>query len=162
MVGSRPPPCRFDHSVFNMTQQSLQRYELVENYEIPKDRTQPGGKWESRDQERPPTPTPRTYVNHHWSTGSSSSANGIRSVDSHNESLSTSGQPHATNRGSLQRGMTRKIKLVQGKVLSADYPVPSVVQNAIQAKYRNDLDGSEEFTHMSCAAPLAIVTLPLS
>jgi hypothetical protein len=153
-------PCRFDHSVFNMTQQSLQRYELVENYEIPKDRTQPGGKWGSRDQERPPTPIPRTYVNHHWLTGSSSSANGIRSVDSHNEPLSASGQLHATNRGSLQRGMTRKIKLVQGKVLSADYPAPSAVQNAIQAKYRDKLDAPGEFSHMSCAAPSAIIALP--
>lgn len=47
--------------------------------------------------------------------------------------------------------MTRKVKLVQGSVLSADYPVPSAIQNAIQAKYRNDLEsGSEEFTHMRC------------
>ena len=53
--------------------------------------------------------------------------------------------------GGLKRGMTRKIKLVQGSVLSADYPVPSAIQNAIQAKYRNDLEsGSEEFTHMRC------------
>lgn len=53
----------------------------------------------------------------------------------------------------LRRGMTRKIKLVQGVVLSADYPVPSAIQNAVQAKYRNDLEsGSEEFTHMRCNA----------
>lgn len=53
--------------------------------------------------------------------------------------------------GGLKRGMTRKVKLVQGSVLSADYPVPSAIQNAIQAKYRNDLEsGSEEFTHMRC------------
>jgi chitin synthase len=51
----------------------------------------------------------------------------------------------------LKRGMTRKIKLAQGAVLSADYPVPSAIQNAVQAKYRNDLEaGSEEFTHMRC------------
>jgi chitin synthase len=49
--------------------------------------------------------------------------------------------------------MTRKVKLVQGSVLSADYPVPSAIQNAIQAKYRNDLEsGSEEFTHMRYTA----------
>jgi chitin synthase len=55
--------------------------------------------------------------------------------------------------GGLKRGMTRKIKLVQGSVLSADYPVPSAIQNAIQAKYRNDLEsGSEEFTHMRYTA----------
>ncbi|KAF2689872.1 glycosyltransferase family 2 protein [Lentithecium fluviatile CBS 122367] len=55
--------------------------------------------------------------------------------------------------GGLKRGMTRKVKLVQGSVLSADYPVPSAIQNAIQAKYRNDLEsGSEEFTHMRYTA----------
>jgi chitin synthase len=56
-----------------------------------------------------------------------------------------------TNAGGLKRKATRKIKLAQGAVLSADYPVPSAIQNAIQAKYRNDLEaGSEEFTHMRC------------
>ncbi|KAF2737053.1 chitin synthase B [Polyplosphaeria fusca] len=55
--------------------------------------------------------------------------------------------------GGLKRGMTRKVKLVQGSVLSADYPVPSAIQNAVQAKYRNDLEsGSEEFTHMRYTA----------
>lgn len=54
----------------------------------------------------------------------------------------------------LTRYKTRKIKLVQGSVLSVDYPVPSAIQNAIQAKYRNDLEGgSEEFTHMRCRLP---------
>jgi chitin synthase len=53
--------------------------------------------------------------------------------------------------GGLKRNATRKVKLVQGTVLSADYPVPSAIQNAVQAKYRNDLEaGSEEFTHMRC------------
>ena len=61
--------------------------------------------------------------------------------------------------GGLKRAGTRKVKLVQGSVLSADYPVPSAIQNAIQAKYRNDLEhGSEEFTHMRCEA---ISTSPL-
>jgi chitin synthase len=55
--------------------------------------------------------------------------------------------------GALKRGMTRKIKLAHGAVLSADYPVPSAIQNAVQAKYRNDLEaGSEEFTHMRYTA----------
>lgn len=55
--------------------------------------------------------------------------------------------------GGLKRNATRKVKLVQGAVLSADYPVPSAIQNAVQAKYRNDLEsGSEEFTHMRCKA----------
>ncbi len=51
----------------------------------------------------------------------------------------------------LHRYNTRKVKLVHGSVLSVDYPVPSPIQNDIQAKYRNDLEsGSEEFTHMRC------------
>ncbi|MDI1485257.1 MAG: Chitin synthase, class 3 [Ramalina farinacea] len=50
---------------------------------------------------------------------------------------------------SLKRYATRKVKLIQGSVLSVDYPVPSAIQNAVQAKYRSDLEGgSEEFTHM--------------
>ncbi|KAI9709349.1 MAG: Chitin synthase, class 2 [Bogoriella megaspora] len=53
----------------------------------------------------------------------------------------------------LKRNATRKVKLVQGAVLSADYPVPSAIQNSVQAKYRNDLEsGSEEFTHMRYTA----------
>ncbi|MCJ1224089.1 Chitin synthase, class 2 [Toensbergia leucococca] len=52
----------------------------------------------------------------------------------------------------LKRYATRKVKL-QGSVLSVDYPVPSAIQNAVQAKYRNDLEGgSEEFTHMRYTA----------
>ena len=51
----------------------------------------------------------------------------------------------------LKRYATRKVKLVQGSVLSVDYAVPSAIQNAVQGKYRNDLEGgSEEFTHMRC------------
>lgn len=57
------------------------------------------------------------------------------------------------NQGTLKRYATRKVKLVQGSVLSIDYPVPSAIQNAVQAKYRNDLEGgSEEFTHMRYTA----------
>ena len=55
------------------------------------------------------------------------------------------------NAGGLKRYATRKVKLVHGSVLSVDYPVPSAIQNSVQAKYRNDLErGSEEFTHMRC------------
>ncbi|KAK5133494.1 hypothetical protein LTR08_007631 [Meristemomyces frigidus] len=62
------------------------------------------------------------------------------------------GGPAATQ-GGLKRNATRKVKLVQGAVLSADYPVPSAIQNAVQAKYRNDLEsGSEEFTHLRYTA----------
>lgn len=54
---------------------------------------------------------------------------------------------------SLRRYGTRKIRLQQ-QVLSIDYPVPSAIQNAIQAKYRQaDVEGgSEEFTHMRYTA----------
>ena len=52
----------------------------------------------------------------------------------------------------LRRYATRKVKLVQGHVLSVDHPVPSAIKNAIPPKYRVDLEGgaSEEFTHMKC------------
>ncbi|MCJ1312148.1 Chitin synthase, class 2 [Agyrium rufum] len=53
----------------------------------------------------------------------------------------------------MKRYGTRKVKLVQGQVLSVDYPVPSAIQNAVQKKYRDDLEGgSEEFTHMRYTA----------
>lgn len=53
--------------------------------------------------------------------------------------------------GAIQRFQTKKIKLQQGSVLSIDHPVPSAIQNSVQARYRNDLEaGSEEFTHMRC------------
>ncbi|KAI4139693.1 MAG: hypothetical protein L6R39_006164 [Caloplaca ligustica] len=59
--------------------------------------------------------------------------------------------PAAAN--NLRRYATRKVKLGYGSVLSVDYPVPSAIQNAIQQKYRTDLEGgSEEFTHMRYTA----------
>lgn len=62
-------------------------------------------------------------------------------------------QRQAPNAGGLQRYATRKVKLVQGAVLSVDHPVPSAIKNAIQAKYRQDLEGgSEEFTTMRYTA----------
>ncbi|KAF2482776.1 chitin synthase G [Neohortaea acidophila] len=61
--------------------------------------------------------------------------------------------PMQSNAANMKRSATRKRKLVQGAVLSADYPVPSAIQNAVQAKYRNDLEsGSEEFTHLRYTA----------
>lgn len=56
--------------------------------------------------------------------------------------------------GGLRRYATRKIKLVQGSVLSVDYPAPSAIQNAIQPEYRESEEGfPEEFTHMRCKSP---------
>lgn len=53
----------------------------------------------------------------------------------------------------LRRYATRKIKLVQGSVLSVDYPAPSAIQNAIQPEYRESEEGfPEEFTHMRYTA----------
>ncbi|KAJ5814509.1 hypothetical protein N7474_006286 [Penicillium riverlandense] len=53
----------------------------------------------------------------------------------------------------LRRYATRKIKLVQGSVLSVDYPVPSAIQNAIQREYRESEEGfPEEFTHLRYTA----------
>ncbi|KAI1389687.1 glycosyltransferase family 2 protein [Hypoxylon trugodes] len=54
--------------------------------------------------------------------------------------------------GGLKRYATRKVKLVQGSVLSADYPVPSAIKNAVQAKYRDAESGSGEFLNMRYTA----------
>lgn len=40
--------------------------------------------------------------------------------------------------------------MVQGSVLSVDYPVPSAIQNAIQAKYRDIEESHDEFKFMRC------------
>ncbi|KAF2106198.1 BcCHSIII, class III chitin synthase [Lophiotrema nucula] len=53
--------------------------------------------------------------------------------------------------GRLKRSSTRKVKLVDGEVLSADYPVPSAVRNATEPRYR-ELSGTNEFTHMRYTA----------
>jgi chitin synthase len=54
--------------------------------------------------------------------------------------------------GGLKRYATRKVKLVQGTVLSVDHPVPSAIKNAIQQKYRDVEGGTEEFSHMRYTA----------
>lgn len=74
---------------------------------------------------------------------------------SHNEADSTEAwrQRQMPNGGGIRRYATRKVKLQHGSVLSVDHPVPSAIQNSVQAKYRNDLEsGSEEFTHMRYTA----------
>ncbi|KAF2786998.1 glycosyltransferase family 2 protein [Melanomma pulvis-pyrius CBS 109.77] len=53
----------------------------------------------------------------------------------------------------MKRSKTRKVKLVQGSILSIDYPVPSAVQNAIEPRYRNaESSSEEEFTKMRYTA----------
>ncbi|KAI1851073.1 hypothetical protein JX265_002880 [Neoarthrinium moseri] len=54
--------------------------------------------------------------------------------------------------GGLKRYQTRKVKLVQGSVLSIDYPVPSAIRNAVQPKYRDVEGGTGEFTNMRYTA----------
>ena len=53
----------------------------------------------------------------------------------------------------MKRSKTRKVKLVQGSILSIDYPVPSAVVNAIEPKYRDE-EGAfgEEFSQMRYTA----------
>ncbi|RSL68688.1 Chitin synthase 1 [Fusarium duplospermum] len=56
-------------------------------------------------------------------------------------------QPAPTTDG-LRRKPTRRIKLVQGSVLSVNYPVPSAIVNTASPQYR----GKEEFTYMRYTA----------
>jgi chitin synthase len=60
--------------------------------------------------------------------------------------------PGGGGAGGLKRYATRKVKLTQGNVLSVDHPVPSAIKNAVQAKYKTDLDTTEEFSHMRYTA----------
>lgn len=55
----------------------------------------------------------------------------------------------------LRRTPTRRIKLVNNSVLSINYPVPSAVKNATQAKYRANLTDqeAEEFRDLRCNGP---------
>lgn len=61
-------------------------------------------------------------------------------------------QPNAAPTGGLKRYATRKIKLVQGSVLSIDYPVPSAIRNAVQPKYQDVEGNNEEFFKMRYTA----------
>jgi chitin synthase len=60
--------------------------------------------------------------------------------------------PTASRGGGLKRFNTRKVKLVQGSVLSIDYPVPSAIKNAVQPRYRDIEGGNEEFMKMRYTA----------
>ncbi|KAJ4983343.1 chitin synthase 1 [Stagonosporopsis vannaccii] len=61
-------------------------------------------------------------------------------------------QPAPEGNG-VKRSRTRKVKLVQGSILSANYPVPSAVQNAVEPRYRN-AEGvdQEEFSQLRYTA----------
>lgn len=56
------------------------------------------------------------------------------------------------NGGGLKRFNTRKVKLVQGSVLSIDYPVPSAIKNAVEPRFRDVEGGNEEFMKMRYTA----------
>lgn len=60
-------------------------------------------------------------------------------------------QKRQNNQG-LKRYGTRKVNLVQGKVFSTEYPVPSAVKNSILPKYQDLESGSTEFSHMRYTA----------
>lgn len=63
-------------------------------------------------------------------------------------------QPAGDTGGGLTRRDTRKIKLIEGSVLSAEYSVPSAIKNATQAKYRNIEGAEEEFTKLRYTAAM--------
>ncbi|KAK2731434.1 Chitin synthase, class 2 [Onygenales sp. PD_40] len=104
----------------------------------------------------PPAQDPNMYQGHMENPASGFGVPGrVPSPYTRSETSSTEAwrQRQAPQGNGLRRYATRKVKLVQGSVLSVDYPVPSAIQNAVQAKYRNDLEGgSEEFTHMRYTA----------
>lgn len=52
----------------------------------------------------------------------------------------------------LKRLKTKKVNLVQGKVLSVEYDVPSAVQSSVLPKYRDVESGSTEFSHLRYTA----------
>ncbi|OJJ37008.1 hypothetical protein ASPWEDRAFT_58706 [Aspergillus wentii DTO 134E9] len=56
-------------------------------------------------------------------------------------------------RSGLRRYPTRRINLVQGTVLSVDYPVPSPILNSVEPKYCDNSEATaEEFTHLRYTA----------
>ena len=52
----------------------------------------------------------------------------------------------------LKRMNTRRVKLIQGSVLSLQYPVPSAIRNALEPRYRDDQSSNEEFVNLRYTA----------
>jgi chitin synthase len=74
-------------------------------------------------------------------------------VDHGNPRESWAKRQHHPSGAGMKRNKTRKVKLVQGSVLSIDYPVPSAIQNAIEPQYRNAQGAyDEEFTKLRYTA----------
>ncbi|GLB04453.1 hypothetical protein AtubIFM57258_010419 [Aspergillus tubingensis] len=106
---------------------------------------------------------PAPFDNHHPSTNSQWPPVIMQHnpyEDPHQQSESevtsqTSWQRRQTTKSSsgLRRYPTRRINLVQGSVLSVDYPVPSAIRNSVEAKYRDSSEATaEEFTHLRYTA----------
>ncbi|ORY68742.1 chitin synthase-domain-containing protein [Pseudomassariella vexata] len=76
----------------------------------------------------------------------------VSTVDSEDAWVRRQQPGAAPGGGGLKRFNTRKVKLVQGSVLSIDYPVPSAIKNAIQPKYREVEGGTGEFVNMRYTA----------
>ncbi|KAI9728038.1 MAG: Chitin synthase, class 2 [Cirrosporium novae-zelandiae] len=81
-----------------------------------------------------------------WDHTSSSELQYIRTqtnpAHSENERSETESWAQRQSRGAggPRRYATRRVKFVQGSVLSVDYPVPAAIRNSLQTKYRNDLE----------------------
>lgn len=53
---------------------------------------------------------------------------------------------HTVREPGVKRSKTRKVKLVQGSILSTDYPVPSAISNSVEPRYRSSEGAhAEEF-----------------
>jgi chitin synthase len=121
----------------------ISAYSLTESYApgatpTPAYNSEYGGNSTSYGQPEPPNPYTRTESP--YSRAETDSTEAWR-------------QRQLPGAGGLKRYQTRRVKLVQGSVLSVDHPVPSAIKNAIQKKYRDDLEGgSEEFSHMRYTA----------
>jgi len=50
----------------------------------------------------------------------------------------------------LRRYSTRRVKLINGSVLSIDYPVPAAIRRSVQPQYKHSETNNEEFTRMRC------------
>jgi chitin synthase len=72
-------------------------------------------------------------------------------------------QPIQSGQADLRRYQTRRVKLSQGNVFTAEYPydhlnalltssVPSAIKNAVEGKWRDPESGSLEFSHMRYTA----------
>jgi hypothetical protein len=74
-------------------------------------------------------------------------------------------QPLEPSQADLRRYPTRRVKLTQGNVFSAEYAychfgfsrvngsVPSAIKNAVEPKWKDVESGSLEFSHMRCIFP---------